>query len=240
MESLSNEELANLVLTHINRITFLNLNSLNAELARRTASEAADYIIARMQAAISFDDRLQLLTFAMGKAPIDGLILEFGVHAGETVNHIAAFFERRPVYGFDSFHGLKEDWRGHHNMAAGSFDLGGALPTVNGNVHLVKGWFDQSLPPFFIQSANTRIAFMHVDSDTYEAAKVIFDNAQKCLTIGSIIVFDEYLNYRGWRIGEYKAWQDACAAWGLEYEYLGFCIHGEQVAVRVTRVANGT
>ncbi len=239
MESLSNEELANLVLAHLNRITFLNINSLNAELSRRTASEAADYIVTRMEAAMSFDDRIQLLTFAMGKSPSEGLILEFGVHSGETVNHISAIFENRPVYGFDSFHGLKEDWRGHHNMAAGSFDLGGVLPKVNGNVHLIKGWFDQSLPSFFVQFANARIAFMHVDSDTYEASKVIFENVGKCLAVGSVIVFDEYLNYRGWRIGEYKAWQDACATLGIEYEYLGFCIHGEQVAVRVTRVTHG-
>jgi len=236
MDKPSNVELANLLLAHINRITFLNANSLSAELSRRTASEAADYIIRHMEQAISFDDHLQLLSFAMGKVATDGLVMEFGVHAGETVNHISAFFKGRTVFGFDSFEGLKEDWRGHHKMVAGTFDLGGIPPKVNFNVELVKGWFDQTLPGFLARTGDTKIAFMHVDSDTYEAAKTIFDLAGNRLARGSVVVFDEYLNYRGWKIGEFKAWQDLCAANGIRYEYLGFCLQGEQVAVRVTGI----
>ena len=234
MDEVSNLELAHRVLAQLNRITFLNANSLVAELSRRTAAEAADYIMANMQHALSFDDHLQLLSFAAGKAAVEGLVVEFGVHKGETVNHIASLFKNRKVFGFDSFEGLKEDWRGHHNMVAGSFDLGGVPPQVSSNVELVKGWFDRSLPEFLRQHDGRKFAFVHIDSDTYESAKTILDLAGERFAIGTIIVFDEYLNYRGWRIGEFKAWQEFCAATGTKYEYLGFCIHGEQVAVRVT------
>jgi hypothetical protein len=189
--------------------------------------------MANMREALSFDDHLQLLTFAMGKVQTEGLILEFGVHQGETVNHIANFFGDRTVYGLDSFKGLKEDWRGHHNMVAGTFDLGGIAPRANANVEFVTGWFDESLPGFLARHENSKIAFMHVDSDTYEAAKTIFGLAGRRLAQGSVVVFDEYLNYRGWRIGEFKAWQDFCEATATKYEYLGFSLNGEQVAVRI-------
>ena len=39
---------------------------------------------------------------------------------------------------------------------------------------------------------------------------------------GTVIVFDEYFGYRGWREGEFKAWQEFVAARGLRYEYLAF------------------
>jgi hypothetical protein len=233
MNNPSNLELANLILSHLNRITFLNNNSLNAELSRRTAAEAAEYIMANMDSALSFDDTVKLMEFAMGKVGAEGLLLEFGVYQGESINQISAFFRDRTVYGFDSFEGLKEDWRGHHNTVAGTFDLGGVAPRVNSNVQLVKGWFDQTLPGYLSQHPNETIAFMHVDSDTYEAAKTIFDLAGDRLVAGSVIVFDEYLNFRGWRLGEFKAWKEFCEANAVMYEYLGFGIHGEQVVVRI-------
>jgi len=236
MDDPSNVELAQRFLQQLNRITFLNANSLVAELSRRTAAEAADYIMANMRSAMSFDDHLQLLGFAIRKVQVEGLIAEFGVHKGETVNHISSLVRHRPVFGFDSFEGLKEDWRGHHNMVAGTFSLDGQLPLVNTNVHLVKGWFHESLPPFLAQHSGVPFAFVHVDSDTYESAKTIFDLVGGRFAVGTVIVFDEYLNYRGWKLGEYKAWHEYCARTRTAYEYLGFCIQGEQVAVRITAV----
>lgn len=236
MDGPSNLELVNLLLSHLNRITFLNNNSLNAELSRRTAAEAAEYIMKNMDLALSFDEPSKLMHFAMGKAERPGLVMEFGVYKGESINQISAFFEDRTVFGFDSFEGLKEDWRGHHNTVAGTFDLGGVTPEVNSNVRLVKGWFDQSLPGFLSKHADIPIAFMHIDSDTYEAAETILESTGKRLLPGTVIVFDEYLNYRGWRNGEFKAWQEFCARSITKYEYLGFCIHGEQVAIRITQI----
>lgn len=236
MDNSSNFELANFLLTHIDRITFLNNNSLAAEIKKRAAAESADYIWQNMEHAMSFGDHLELLSYAMGKVSVDGLVLEFGVHTGETVNHISAYFGGKNVYGFDSFVGLKEDWKGQHKMVAGSFDLGGIPPAVNANVKLVKGWFDETLPNFVSQFEHANIAFMHVDSDTYESAKTIFELLGNRLIKGSVIVFDEYLNYRGWKIGEYKAWQEFCAENKVAYEYLGFSVHGEQVALKVVGV----
>jgi hypothetical protein len=42
---------------------------------------------------------------------------------------------------------------------------------------------------------------------------------------------DEYFGYRGWKIGEFKAWQEFIATSGLSYEYIAFC--DEPVAVLI-------
>ena len=49
---------------------------------------------------------------------------------------------------------------------------------------------------------------------------------------GTVVVFDEYFGYRGWRMGEFKAWQECVAARGLSYEYLA--IHDKAVSLVVT------
>jgi hypothetical protein len=42
--------------------------------------------------------------------PSTGLILEFGVFSGNSINIIADKFPLRTIYGFDSFEGLPEEW----------------------------------------------------------------------------------------------------------------------------------
>ena len=42
------------------------------------------------------------------------------------------------------------------------------------------------------------------------------------LKAGTVLVFDEYFGYRGWRIGEHKAWQEFVAERSVEYRYLAF------------------
>lgn len=39
---------------------------------------------------------------------------------------------------------------------------------------------------------------------------------------GSIIIFDEYFGYLGWKVGEYKAFQELIQKKQLKYKYLGF------------------
>jgi hypothetical protein len=74
-------------------------------------------------------------------------------------------------FGFDSFEGLKEVWRGNQ-LGKGAFDRGGRMPRVESNVTLVKGWFDQTLPNFLAQHPGPAV-YLHIDSDTFEAALVV-------------------------------------------------------------------
>ncbi len=52
---------------------------------------------------------------------------------------------------------------------------------------------------------------------------------------GTVLVFDEYLNYPGWREHEFRAFQEFVAETGRAYEYLSVVPSHQQVAVIITR-----
>lgn len=194
--------------------------------------DSADYANERMQSALYFRRRDRLLDFALDQITIDGgLIAEFGVGRGDSINYLARGLRRRAevVYGFDSFEGLKEDWKGGPK-ARGAFSTGGSLPRVEPNVQLIKGWFDGTLPAFLKTTAKP-VSFVHIDADTYEATREICALLGPRFVSGTIIVFDEYFGYRGWRLGEWKAWQEYVSMKNVLYEYLAFSV--AQVAVRI-------
>jgi hypothetical protein len=196
------------------------------ELLRRAIAESADYADAHMAGALGFPDQKDARAYAFGRRAAEGLILEFGVRAGRSINFFAGLTDQ-PIYGFDSFEGLREDWKGTGHPV-GHFDVGGRLPPVPPHVTLIKGWFDAVLPGF-LAAHPPPIAFAHIDSDTYEAAATIFRLAADRFVPGTVVMFDEYFGYWGWRMGEFKAWQEFVTQRGLRYEYL--CFSDESVAV---------
>jgi hypothetical protein len=203
--------------------------SVRYELQKRVASECADYVQSKMQKAIIFENRVALWNHALTKVDLDGLFAEFGIFRGASINEIATKRPNDIIYGFDSFEGLREDWAGH-DCIKGAFDLGGELPVVASNVRLIKGWFDQTIPAFLAQHPEP-FAFIHCDCDTYEATATMLRLIGGRIQTGTVIVFDEYFGYRGWKIGEFKAWQEVVSSSGIVYEYLGFA--ESQVSIRV-------
>lgn len=205
------------------------------EMHRRAIADSADYAARNMGGALTFKTREALWDFALAKAPAKGLCVEFGVWNGASINHFARLLAPRRVHGFDSFEGLAEDWAGAA-CPKGTFDRGGALPPVEPNVTLVKGWFDATLPGFLAGNPGP-IAFVHVDCDTYPAARIALSAIGARLALGTVIVFDEYFGYRGWREGEHKAWRETAQALGIEADYVGFS--HQQVALVVRAVGMG-
>jgi len=202
--------------------------NIGRELQRRALSDTATYIQEKMVSVFAVDDKFALLDLAMESMVVDGLILEFGVWRGDTINHMAANTTRR-LYGFDSFQGLPEDWSGV--APKGHFKLN-RPPKVRQNIDLIVGWFDDTLPSF-LETHSGPIALCHIDCDLYSSTKTIFQNIRTRVTKGTVFVFDEYFNYPGWRDGEYKAFQEFCSSTGISYEYLGYCKTAEQVAIRI-------
>ena len=94
-------------------------------------------------------DSLQLLTFSLKNLEFDGLICEFGVFMGRSINHIASCVPEKTVYGFDSFDGLPEDWYGS-KLSKGAYSLK-KIPKVNKNVILIIGLFQETLESFLKQ-----------------------------------------------------------------------------------------
>ncbi|WP_181292131.1 TylF/MycF/NovP-related O-methyltransferase [Brachyspira hampsonii] len=114
-----------------------------------------------------------------------------------------------------------------------AFTLNGNLPKVNDNVSLIQGYFDKTLP-IFLNEHKENIAFIHIDSDLYSSAKTIFDNVYDRIESGTIIQFDEYYNYPGWKHHEYKAFKEFADKYNVEYEYIGISIL--HVAVKINKI----
>jgi hypothetical protein len=202
--------------------------------AVRLASEdSARYMIEHMRAVPNFETDYDLHDWVVGEVDLDlmhkGLVLEFGVATGRTLNHFARLLPGKTVYGFDGFQGLPEDWTSR--MRRGFFARD-SLPVVRSNCQLVVGWFDQTLPRW-IKSNHQPVALLHVDCDLYSSTVTILNNLKHQIVPGTVIVFDEYINYPGWQLDEFKAWQEYVAKHKIRYEYIGRVSRHQKVAVRV-------
>jgi SAM-dependent methyltransferase len=202
-----------------------NLDYERRKIALRTT---ARFIESRLGAARRVSDKFELMRFALAAAPLEGLVLEFGVATGATIRALAETVPQRKLYGFDSFEGLPEDWAGY--MPAGSFRQP-TLPTVPNNVELVVGLFSDTLPRFLTETAGT-VAFVHFDCDLYSSTQCVLENIHGRLARGAIFVFDEYYNYPGWKFGEHLALEEFVAKTEARIEYIGYT-HSQQIAVRV-------
>lgn len=180
-----------------------------------------------------------LATVDFGSKPA----LEFGVFSGVSIGRIRHAV-KGDVYGFDSFEGLPEQWR--QGYPRGSFDMAG-LPAVGPDVTLVKGWFDKTLPQFVQDTLGDRqIGLLHVDCDLYSSTKTVFDCLQRNIGPGTVIVFDEMINYPGYEQHELLAFWEYVRDTGVKFEIIGgygnpfafrdTCVehyNNQQVAVRI-------
>lgn len=173
-------------------------------------------------------DRFELLDAAIESAPSTGLWLEFGVYRGESINHIAQR-TGKPIFGFDSFEGLPQFWK--PLASARAFSTDGALPEVRDGVSLIKGWFDQTLPPFLHTRPEDRVAFLHVDCDLYSSTRTVLTNLGPRIAQGTVVVFDEFCDLMP--DDEERAWREFCRKEGISFSWLGCSLDGS-VALKVT------
>lgn len=159
-----------------------------------------------------------------------GIILEFGVWQGESIDQLAKRYAELTIHGFDSFEGLPQAWGVLADKA--HFDVRGRLPKVPVNVVLHKGWFKDTLPDFVASELNSEIFLLHIDCDIYISTKEVFDCLGDKLN-GSYILFDEYFGYPGWEYHEHRAFVELVQARGFKPEYLGCTVKGK-VLVRVS------
>lgn len=194
--------------------------------------ETALYVNKCMSHVLSVDSMLKVHDVAISNLSIkDGLMLEFGVYSGNSINYIASQVKSSIVDGFDSFEGLPEFWR--DGFGEGHFAVNG-LPKVEHNVMLHKGWFDDTLPKYLVNiDIGRSISYLHIDCDLYSSTQTIFRLLADKIVSGTIIVFDEYFNYPGWQSGEFKAFKEFIASSGRKYEYFTYNRLHEQVAVRI-------
>ena len=167
---------------------------------------------------------------------IKGDYCEFGCFTGASLNHVLrvtskdAFLKEKKIYGFDSFYGLKEDWIGTAEFEKGYFNLDGKMPQVKNNVILIKGWVQDTVNNFLKQN-NPEICFAHMDLDTYESTKFVLSQIKPYLKKGSILLFNEFYNFPGWSVGEYKALTEVFDE--KEYKIIAFSKHGWEAVIEI-------
>jgi hypothetical protein len=147
------------------------------------------------------------------KANPNKLWLEFGVHTGQTINYLSRFAQI--MYGFDSWEGLPEDWQ--PGFEKGTFSTGGVMPDVEKNVVLIKGMFEDTLP-YFLRTTPGQVGLLHIDCDLYSSTKTVLNLLRDRLAHGTVIIFDELVNYNGYENHEFKALNE------LQQEICGQCI----------------
>jgi Macrocin-O-methyltransferase (TylF) len=198
----------------------------------RALKSSVDYLEQNMQDALGFDTQKDLLAFSLAQAPASGHYLEFGVYTGGTIRFIASRKHGQTIHGFDSFEGTPEQWSGF-TLDRGSFARDGRLPDVPANVSLHKGWFKDTLPAWR-ESHPGAIAFAHVDCNIFSSTVDVLEGIRERLQPGTVIVFDEYFNYPGWELHEFKAWQEFVKVHCIQYTYIGYA--RQQAAVKITEI----
>ena len=205
---------------------------IELNLRMRALDSTCEYIEKNMIDIPLFNNKQDALDYALDKISFKGLICEFGVWEGKSINHIARK-KSQQIHAFDSFEGLPETWLSTHKK--GHFALTN-MPVFEKNIVTHKGWFDDTLPEF-VKDYNEKISFLHIDCDLYSSTKTIFKWLDNQITEGTIILFDEYFNYPFWEQHEYKAFQEFVNQNNITYEYLCYSskTFGSKVAVKILK-----
>jgi SAM-dependent methyltransferase len=168
---------------------------------------------------------------------VPGDVVEFGVYSGRSLallahathhpeyedTHVPAC--SRTVYGFDSWDGMPPE-SGHPRWPAGKFatcdswhptiprgDPVNASSVVNLFLNcqlpspvLVRCRFASDMLP----DTCRQIAVAHIDCDMYESTVTVLQAIGRCLQPGSVLLFDDWLNYRA---DPGSGEQRACREW---------------------------
>ena len=137
---------------------------------------------------------------------VEGDIVECGVSIGHGTllfTLLSDYLDKpRTYYGFDSFEGFPApvDQDETTQIQGSGFWASppdavlkvlrdGKLPeqTIRDRIHLVKGWFDQTVTRY-----EGRIALLHLDCDLYESYKLTLETFYNKVQPGGAIMFDEY------------------------------------------------
>lgn len=116
-----------------------------------------------------------------------GLILEFGVASGLSLNHIAQIVAPRPVFGFDWFQGLPEYWKPGCPQGTFACETPEQWPD---NVRIVNGLFQETLDQFLAEHCGP-VGFVNMDADLYSSTAFVLSRIEDRFIDGTIVYFDE-------------------------------------------------
>ena len=145
---------------------------------------------------------------------IPGVFIECGVAEGGTaamlgMAHRELGSGKREMWFFDSYEGLPEPTKeDYEDGKTGNFirplPKGACLGTIEqvsellfstlkfqkDDVHLVKGWFQDTVPK--LRDTMGVVAILRLDGDWYESVKIPLDNFYHNLSPGGVVIVDDY------------------------------------------------
>jgi hypothetical protein len=159
----------------------------------------------------------------------DGALAEFGVFTGAITRFLRPKFPDRPYHAFDSFKGLPEGMG--LAVAAGDFDLGGAVPELPPDTTVHVGWFEDTVPAFH-DSSTGPLALVYIDCEIYASVKTVLDNLYDRFAIGAIVAFDDWYNFPNWEQHSHKALNELVQRTGARFTPIGITVREHAVAFR--------
>ncbi|MDQ3288180.1 MAG: class I SAM-dependent methyltransferase [Pseudomonadota bacterium] len=195
------------------------------------AVDTAKFIEEHLPTAPIYSSRGLLHQAALRERRTPGMVLEFGVASGKSIDFIAKNLPQETIYGFDSFEGLPEDWISSYRK--GHFAQ--KVPQVADNVELVVGLFDETLPGFLARHPDD-VSYLHIDCDLYSSTRSILQLLGGRIRAGTVIVFDEYFNYPSWRQHEHKAFMEFVEERDVKFHFLGAVHSSVQASILIDSI----
>jgi hypothetical protein len=147
---------------------------------------------------------------------IRGDYMEFGVYTGSSFCHAIRSYKKSRAYeknlsntrffGFDSFSGFGEleaaDQHPFYENENFITDYSKVQKRINKftkkfDVKLIKGFFNESLKNGTESLGIEKARIIFIDCDTYTAAKDVFVFCSSVMQVGTIIILDDSLSYKG-------------------------------------------
>ncbi len=155
---------------------------------------------------------------------IPGTIVECGVFKGASLARFAMFRElfensfSKKIIGFDAFGEFPntdfsedKELRQHFIDVAGQEGISKKQlydvlenKGVNNQIELIEGDILQTVPEYLNKNPHLKISLLNLDTDIYEPAVTILENLYPRISIGGILIVDDY----GVFAGETKAVDD--------------------------------
>lgn len=199
-----------------------------------------------------FDVVDKLADYLVG-TQIDGDYLEFGVYLGKTFGYtyrtMQSLFPKMRFIALDSFEGLPEPkgidkvddytsgfYAGQFACDIVDFERNLKLAGADmSRISMIKGWFDETLKPGSEKTGDvSKVAAAWIDCDLYESTVPVLDFLVGRLSVGSVILFDDWRCYRN--LADFGQ-QRACREW-LERNpqiklntFVDFGFHGQAFTV---------
>ena len=168
---------------------------------------------------------LYRLSLNLAQSGVEGALVECGTWNGGAAAVMARASIRggirREIWLFDSFEGLPAPTAEdppvvhkpyHSGWCTGSPKMAMDALLAEGShwesIHIVKGWFEETLPKTTVQP----IALLHVDSDWYASVRICLETFYDSVTPDGIIIIDDYGLWGGCR----KALDEFLDARGLK------------------------